>query len=151
MSNRESASYCHGKDLLGVAIKLVLDTCGCNCKAFPCPSILCGAFSFLNLKSANFSTNQCQLQPLSQTTSGFKNYWSFYHIYCWHVFHMFCSIKATYHAIFVPCINCFPYMFAGLSEKRRRKENQGRVSWLEDILLGFVSDHSVVMILGVFV
>ena len=26
-------------------------------------------------------------------------------------------------------------MFAGLSEKRGRKENQGRVSWLEDILL----------------
>ena len=42
-------------------------------------------------------------------------------------------------------------MFAGLSEKRGRKENQGRVSWLEDILLGFVSDHRVVMRLGGFV
>ena len=42
-------------------------------------------------------------------------------------------------------------MFAGLSEKRGRKENQGRVSWLEDILLGFVSDHRVMMILGGFV
>ena len=42
-------------------------------------------------------------------------------------------------------------MFAGLSEKRGRKENHGRVSWLEDILLGFVSDHRVVMRLGSFV
>ena len=42
-------------------------------------------------------------------------------------------------------------MFVGLSEKRGRKENQGRVSWLEDILLGFVSDHRVVIGLGVFV
>ena len=42
-------------------------------------------------------------------------------------------------------------MFAGLSEKRGRKENQGRVSWLEDIMLGFVSDHHIVMILGGFV
>ena len=42
-------------------------------------------------------------------------------------------------------------MFAGLSEKRGRKENRGRVSWLEDILLGFVSDHHVMMILGGFV
>ena len=33
-------------------------------------------------------------------------------------------------------------MFAGLSEKRGRKENQGRVSWLEDILLGFVNRPS---------
>ena len=44
-----------------------------------------------------------------------------------------------------------PRHVGAIAASRALQENQGRVSWLEDILLGFVSDHRVVMILGGFV